>query len=235
MAADYTNWPVVGDITAQLASVGVSLRLTNDAASARLQQISGDVTADVARRTCRQFVADPADTVRLFDGTGTAEIEIDEYVSFTSAQALGYQSYPGYPLANIVAVQEYGKPNTRLVRGQGSVPAYPTEAVLVPIPAIFPAGRQNIQVTATFGFAAAIPVDLWNAVCGEIARRAGNEALFNPDGGMVIEWQRGDGRERYAAGGLDALGWGAVYERKVKVDYKRPAGRRLRNLKPKMI
>lgn len=232
----YTAWPIAADVTARLVSAGVTPRASGQAAVDRAQSALDAVIAEVARVTRRQFVCDQAPVRRLFDGTGTAEEEIDELVEFVSAAALGYQSWPGFDLANIVAVHEQGLPCSRLIRGQGSVPAWPTEAALVPIPAVFPAGRRNIAVTARWGYAETIPADLWDAVlCGATLRLA-REATLSQDasGGIIAEWQEGDERTRYAPDGAKALGWADAFDCAV-ARYKRSTGRRARNLHARMV
>ena len=232
MAADYTQWPLPADVLERLDTVGVTLRPTGTALTDRLNTAIDQVTDEIAQRTQRQFVADASDTSRLYDGTGTPEQEIDEIVSLTSAAVVGLQAAPGYTLTNAVVIQELNKPQTRLLVSQGSAPALTSEGILVPYPAIFPAGRRNIQITGRFGYGAAIPKDLWNAVCSEIALRIGQESLFSATG-RLTEWREGDESEQYALTEMEATLWHDWYERCVR-RYARPSGRRLRVLKCRM-
>jgi hypothetical protein len=229
----YAAWPILSDIMVVLDSLGVALLVSGPELPERVCQVTDQVVAEVARCTQRQFVADTADTIRTYDGTGTAELEIDEFVSFTGAVAIGLQADPGYPLDNILPVVEQNKPMTRLLRGVGSLPAFPVAAVYQPVPTIFPAGRSNIQVTATFGFAPTIPQDLWQAVNGEIARRLVSESVYGASLGR-IELKEGDIATTWSTSSTSSIDLSATYKATVTL-YKRPAGRRLRNLLPRMI
>lgn len=229
MAIDYTTWCGAADVQARLSAAGVTLR---DTTGSRISAAIDEVTAEVARRTLRQFVADTVDQTRTYDGTGTAEIEVDEIVSLTGVQVSGLQMMPTYTLDGVTIVQEQNRPQTRLVVAQGSVPAFTTEGVFAPYPLIFPAGRQNIGVTGRFGFTAQIPPDLWHAACGEMAYRLCSEAVFDPAGRTVL-WREGDEETRLQLAESDATKWHDIYLKAV-AKYKRPSGRRLRNMRPRM-
>jgi hypothetical protein len=231
--SNYSVWPEQSDVQVLLDSLGVSPTLTGSELTERVQQISDQVTGEVGRFTSRQFVADSEDSVRIYDGTGTAELEIDEFISFTGAVAAGLQADPGYGLDNVVAVMEQNKPMTRLVRGVGSLPAFSVASVYQPVPTIFPAGRQNILVTATFGYGTSVPKDLWQAVCGEIARRLVAETVFGTSLGRV-ELKEGDIATEWAPSSTPGIDLAAQYKAMVKL-YTRPTGRRLRNLRSRMI
>lgn len=226
----YLAWPTWDDVKARLSSAGITLRT---AAPGRFDKVLNDVTTVVYRKTLRQFIADTVDTTRQYDGTDTAAMEVDEMVSLTRVDVIGIQVNPGYTLSNTVLVHEFGKPQTRIVIGPGSLPALLTSGVIYPLPMIFPAGRQNISVTGKFGYAATIPADLWNAVEGQVALELGQEAIFRPNGGLVIERAEGDSKIKFAEGGIYALRWGTKFGEAL-VTYKRPSGRRLRNLRNRM-
>ena len=234
---DYTGWPTADDVTARLARAGAVLKVTGgDAAAAIAAQIAA-VVADVDMRTTRQFIADAEPVTRYYDGSGTAFLEVDEFVTFVSATAIGLNADPGYPLANIVPVYEQGKPQRLLTRGQGGLPAFQVAAVYQPVPTIFPAGRQNIQVVCNWGYAATIPANLWEDVACEVARRLIDESIFVMDtgtGGAGAVRQFGGGDEKILySGSSDVTKWGARYEQSIK-NFKRRTGRRLRNLRPPM-
>ena len=230
MPLDYTKWPSSQDVQDRLTAAGLVLR---DITGRRTIGAIDEVTAEVARVTLRQFVADTVDQVNTYDGTGTAEMEIDEIVSLTGVAVVGIQTAPGYTLSGITVVGEQNKPQTRLVVARGSVPAYISEGVVVPYPSLFPAGRQNIEVTGKFGYGATIPRDLWGAVCGEVAHRLAAECVFDSSG-RVSRWKEGDEETQYALGDVDATKWHGIYLGAV-TNYKRPSGRRLRNMRPRMV
>jgi hypothetical protein len=231
LPANYSAWPTSNDVSSRLAAAGITLRGT--AFTDRIPNVITEVTDEVARRTLRQFIADTVDETRIYSGNDTSELEIDEMVSLTAVSIIGYPLSPGYTLYNPFLVYEQGKPQTRIVVGAGSMPAWTTQGVIMPYISIFPAGRQNIQVTGKFGFAPTIPTDLWNSVCGEISSRLTSEAIFNADG-RVTSWKGGDETVTLALDRADGLNWHSQYEAMVNL-YKRPQGRRLRNLTNRMI
>jgi len=230
-APPYTAWPTSDDVLARLQSTGVNLRASDPAG--RIAQIAAAVEQEIFHSTRRQFVADAEPSTRLFDGKGTAELEIDEFAEFVSATVVGYQSNPGYDLADIAPIVEQNKPMTRLVLARGSVPAWQTEAVLYPQYTQFPAGRQNMLISARWGYGPSIPADLWEAACGEIAVRATREALFIPAGRLAKETY-GDESRTYSLPSADSTGWHSAFESALS-SYKRPQGRRLRNLRGPML
>lgn len=231
--ADYTTWPQEADILRRLATVAVTPRLEGDDLTTHIAEVREAVAKEVHRVTLRQFVKG-AQEVRYYDGTGTPLLEVDEYVNFISATVIGLQAAPGYVLANCYEVKEQGKPKTRIELSRGSIPAWMSEGVIAPYVAIFPAGRQNIQINAEFGFADTIPADLWSDVCGEMAYRLAQEVVFRPVGRVSL--QRSDTTEvRYELAEPIVTGWHERYLYAIRTKYKRPMGRRLRNLRNRMI
>lgn len=227
-------WPTFADIQNRLnASAGTAgiWQLANPTTAA----ITLDAVIDEAeQRTKRQWIADDEDTTRVYDGTGTAELEVDEMVSLTGCSAIGFQENPGFPLADVTLAQgEIGKPRTRIVMSRGGIPAWGPAGVLSPVHTIFPAGRQNIQVTGKFGYASIIPADLWDAVCGEAAIRLVRQGLFTPNG-RVIEEKFGDESRKYSLTDAESLGWHAQFEETI-TRRKRSQGKRLRRLRGGMI
>jgi len=229
----YTAWPTVADMDTRLADAGITLRAS--VTSDRKQELLAAVVAEVGHRTGRQFLPDASDTTRVYDGSGTAELEVDEMVSLTSVAVIGLQSDPGYSLSDVTLVDEPGQPRNRLVTGRGSLPALARSGAAWPVRHSFPAGRQNIRVTGKFGYAAAIPADLWSAVADEAAARLAAEALFRPSG-QVQEWREADVMKRFRlvdAG--DGTRWTPRF-REALCRYRRPAlGRRLRRVRSPMI
>jgi hypothetical protein len=231
--ADYSDWPVEADGQLLLDSCAVTTRLTTDDFTARFGRLRAAVAARIFRRTHRQFVAGATDEERFYDGTGAAEQEVDEMVSLTSVQVIGLQSDPGYTLDNTLLVQEQALPRTRIIVAQGSLPAYATNAAFLPYRTIFPVGRQNIKVTGQFGFAATIPEDLWEGCCGEIMYLMSQEVLFRPIG-RVQTLKTGDNSTTYHLDSAAITRWHDGFVQALK-DYRRPPGRRLRAMAPRMI
>ncbi len=238
---DYSAWPVVGDVQARLNATGIVLRgVSGDAAggadTARIQAAIDEVEAEVGRRTLRQFVADPpgSPTTRSYDGSGTARLEIDEFVEMDGVSVVGLTGDTGYALADVSAIVEQGKPMWALTRLVGGTAVFPAVESIFPLGAVFPVGRQNIVVTARFGYAESIPADLWHHVCGEMARRVAVEAIFQA-GGRLQTQKAGDEAQTFTLGDIDALGWQEPFERDMGRVYRRPAGRRMRGLRVGMV
>jgi hypothetical protein len=229
MAADYTAYPTVDDVQLLLDSCAVTLRLDAPDAAARIERVIGDVTTEVERDTLRQFIAGEDDEARSFDGSGTPEMEVDELVALVGVTVIGVTSDPGYTLAPVL-VSEQGRPRTRLVLGRGSLPAWQTAGVMIPSQNVFPAGRQNIVVTGTFGYGATVPVDLWESLCGEMALRLCQEVSWRPIG-PVTQLKIGESSTTYKPSLPWATGWHDRYRQALK-RYRRPSGRRLRLLGP---
>ncbi|HAM58331.1 MAG TPA: hypothetical protein DCQ64_24115 [Candidatus Rokubacteria bacterium] len=224
--ATYTAWPTSDDVDASLADIGVTLRATGAQATALKARVKAAVEAEVGTRTGRQWLADSVDAVRYFDGSGTQEQEVDEMISLTSVTVLGPPTETLETLSNVVLRTDQGLPYTRIIRLRGSIPGLQTDYV-------FPVGRQNVGVTGKWGYAASIPADLWEAAAGEQAFRAAKRVGWRPTGrikGRTI----GDTRVDYANVEAEVTGLHDQFEAAV-ARYTRPAGRRLRNLRPRMI
>lgn len=228
---DYSKFPTQYDVLTRLKAAGITLK--NDDLNTRMNFVLKDVPSEVFRRTMRQFEADKEDTYRVYDGSGTPEQETDEIISVTAVNIVGFQFQPGYTIYNPVLVQEQGKPSASIIIGQGQTPAVSASGVFSQIMSIFPAGRQNIKVIGRFGYGETIPADLWNAVCGEMASRLTSESLFVQDG-RLTSWEGGDEKITLSSPNSNSIGWHETYENTVNL-YKRPNGRRLRNLYPSMI
>lgn len=229
--ANYYAWPTQDDVQLLLTSCDVTTRLSECQLSERYNRLLAKVTAEVFRETHRQFLA--AGDTRYYDGSGTAEQEVDEMVSLDSVTVIGLQSDPGYTLDNVVLTSEQSLPKTRLIVAQGSLPAYATNAAFLPYRTIFPVGRRNIKVDGTFGFAETIPEDLWEGVCEEIAHRITCEVLFRPIG-RILEQKTSETTTHYALDHATITGWHDDYRRAIK-KYRRPMGRYLRDAAPRMI
>jgi hypothetical protein len=106
------------------------------------------VEAYIDKMTGRNFVADSVASIRKFDGDGTNELLIDDCVAITKVEAddeeivpetsteEGYFAYPANDL-----------PKTKLEADDN----------------LFIKGRQNIEVTAKWGYSVAVPTDIKQA------------------------------------------------------------------------
>jgi len=229
MPNNYTIWPTITDVQYRLTAAGVTLRLPP---GNRTDAVTQAVLAEVTRRTQRQFVPGPQGETRYYDGTGTPEQEADEMTLLSSVSVIGLDTAAGFLLDDAALTYEQGRPQTRITVARGSVTALAGMAAL-PYRWLFPAGRQNIAVTGQFGYAPTIPADLWDGACGEMALRLTREAIFTPAGRLNFD-KAGDEEKRFALSPAEATGWHSLFEQMVRL-YTRPQGRRLRNLRNRMV
>ncbi|MBW3622701.1 MAG: hypothetical protein KY468_04750 [Armatimonadetes bacterium] len=223
----YTDFPLVADIRKNLVALGVSLDRLGIAADqdAYLERKRQEVTREIERFTRRQFVADTIDATRRFDGSGTAELDVDEMVSLTKVELIGPAHAPYYTFTNIeLKYPGPGRPQNTLVL---RIPGVSPNARY----GVFPEGRQNIEVTGKFGYAAAVPADLWEAVAGEVAERCARERFFEIEGRTEeIKADQFSKRVSFGRGvedDLEKVGYSTRY-RELLRHYKRPERRRSR-------
>lgn len=181
MANDYTAWPIWDDVAPHVQALGVDLDRKISNPHSYYSQVIGAVAAEVESVTKRQFVA--SSEIRLFNGSGTSTQNVDEVITVTTVQV------DGSPASGVAMEQEYGSPCTKLVWTS-----------------TFTEGRDNVEVDATWGYAASIPVDLWVVVAEEAAARLAADAIFEPEG-SVVSWSQGNvSEQRSAASPGDAAG-----------------------------
>ncbi len=106
----------------------------------KVQEYIDVVTAYVERYTGRTFAADTVATARIYDGTNSGELFIDDAVEITEIKVedtvLDEDDYVLYPANRL--------PKTRII---------------LPYK-LFYSGNQNITVTAKWGYGEEIPADL---------------------------------------------------------------------------
>lgn len=224
---DYTAWPVEDDVYALLDQVGLNPTGDRRPDPDITSRLLAAVAAEITRRTHRQFVA--ASATRYFDGSGTGEQEVDEIITLASAGIVGLDGTASLELTNARLRTDNTYPNTIIEIFQTSLPALGFGTVNR-----FPQGRQNIEVTGTWGYGATIPADLWEAAAQEVAGRTAAQLLFQGDG-RLSEWQEADVREKYLLQlPGEAAGWHGYFEDRVKA-YTRPVDRNIRRWKAPMI
>ena len=223
MSVDYTAYPTTSDVADLASATGVDI----SRAVGSVQQIIDAVVREVERDTLRQFVA--SEEVRYFNGSGTGQLDIDEFVSLNSVNVIAYLGVTGLVMPSVVPVESHGRPNFRLQIARGSLP----NVGLIWIDR-FPNGRGNIAVDAVFGYGSSIPQDLWESIAEESAGRLISLALFDP-AGRVDQVKQGSADVSFdLALPSEFAGW---HERflKAKVRYKRPASRRISTLRARMV
>jgi hypothetical protein len=221
---DYTKWPIGGDVLSRLASAGITPRDVQ-----RIPDIVTAVAKKVTHQTRRQFIADTVASARLYDGSGTVEIEIDEFISLSSMQILGYVGVASaITVTSPVVCQDQDLPQTRVLLFSGTTPIY--AGIYIDK---WPEGYRNIQATCVWGYAATIPADLWEAVAEQSAKLVAIESQSSARG-VITELREGDVLQKFAVAGVDSPLWDKGLREAIK-DYTRPLGRRLRRLRAPMI
>lgn len=182
----HTAWPQLTDVTSVVTAMGGSISV----GTSIQQTILDGVISTVHRKTHRTFI--PETEVRYFNGNDSGEIEIDEFITISTIELIGWFGITtGLELANFAPIENRpGFPNTRIQIYRGSVPAWYRHWV-----DRFPSGRQNLKISATWGYDTTIPDDLWYGV---LAQTTG--ALINIDQakntevskGFLIKWSEAD-------------------------------------------
>ena len=197
MSYDYTALPTVLNVKELLSQVGITTTAPDDL----IESFLIDARDGIKLATRYQWV--PAAGVRYFDGSGTGQQIVDEYVSISTIEVLTIPSVTTNQFLNFSEVENpYGaKTKVNIFKG----PANATYGYW----SRFPEGRQNIQVTATWGYSTTIPGDVWLAHLYEAAGQLANMNASNSSGpARLLSWTDADVSERYADGTAnEILGW----------------------------
>lgn len=168
------GWPTTADVIQKIeiaAPDGLNIGVTADL-EGLLDAVIAEFQSPVEHGgTGRRFT--PLQESRTYDGSGFPELRVDDLVP----QALGGTALS--ITANAAAIT-------------GVVPRRPVDSLgwcVLMRPQengatynVFPTGRQNIVVNATWGFAATVPTDVWEAIRGEVAARALRQSEVALDG-----------------------------------------------------
>lgn len=223
MATNYTDWPTSADVITRLTNAGITPRSTIDATY--YERATAAVVKHLEHKTHRQFKAGSAGEIRYFDGNGSGELDIDEFVAFTSVDVLGYiSSSTSISLTQVVSANTETFPKNRLIIFQSSMPTVYNSFINR-----FPRGRRNIKVTGTWGYSQYINDEVWWAVSGMIAAQIAAETVQGGSGGRIRKWIEGDAMEE-----LDlklpgeVIGWVDDFKRVINA-YRKPF--RARNIR----
>ena len=113
--------------------------------------------------TGRNFT--PISETRYYDGLGYPELRVDDMVPGASLVV----TCLGVTLTDVQAKRNHGALGTNILYRPVSGPGWEGECTL--IPGAFPYGKMNIGVTTTWGFAAVVPADVYEAVRSEVVSR----------------------------------------------------------------
>lgn len=200
---DYTSPPTYANLASFLSSVGLGPLAAVIAGDFGAMYLAS-ATASIQRDCDRQFVPSAAGVVRSFDGSGTGLQFIDDAVSVTAVSYLIFPQSTGVQVQGWIPVSEPDKPIHKLQIYQGP------SGVSYGFRPFFPEGRHNISVTATWGYAASIPVDVWEAILLKAASGAVNSnVLSQRGGGSLTSWKDDDVQEDYDPKTLPSViaGW----------------------------
>lgn len=179
----HTVWPTHSDITAKLATVGITLGASYGTAA--IQQVLDSTIETVERVTKRSFVLETA--TRVFDGSDTGILEIDEYTAINTVWLVSYLGAPSpnVVMDGVVEVQQNKEPKTFIQIFQGSIPGYLRHYINK-----FPSGRSNIEINADWGYDVTIPNDLWLGVLLRSISLILKESSYDDIGvGFRNKWQ----------------------------------------------
>ncbi len=218
----HSTYPIASDVVAYLAAIGSE----NSISSTMLGNWLAAAIASLERQTRRQFVT--TTETRYFDGSGTGELALDDFVSISSLRIFGVAG-AATPTTFTGWCEEavYGSPKSKILIARGSTPGFLSIER-------WPEGRRNIEVTGTWGYASAVPDDVWQGLIeavGGLALDASATAVSANSGsaGPVMSWQEGDIRETFDASTSfsEKLGSCARFARLVKV-YAKSGSQRLK-------
>lgn len=181
----HTTWPTITDVSALVSAMGGTVT----AGTAIQDSILDAVIQTVNLRTHRTWI--PTTTTRYYNGNDQGEIEIDEFITISTIELIGWFGVTtGLELSNFAPIENRpGYPNTRLQIYRGSIPAFYRHWV-----DRFPSGRQNLKITGIFGYATTIPDDLWWGVAAQAAGIHLNMLQYGAQGtaGFLIKWAEAD-------------------------------------------
>jgi len=92
--------------------------------------------------TERNFKADSMASVRLYDGSGTGEVIIDDCVSIEKVE-YGTET-PFSEIEEYITYPANAAPKTKIARRYS----------------VFPCGKQNVRITAKWGYSVEVPADI---------------------------------------------------------------------------
>jgi hypothetical protein len=185
MNVDSDGWPTVAAVLARTAVLGDAVELSaaqSAEAADILTEVITQFQSPAPTGTGRRFT--PVTETRTFDGSGLPEMRVPEMVPGAPFTVFVYET----PVTDVVQRADYrGLGVTVLARpfscaGSGFFAPALGDFSPQAIDGVFPAGKQNIIVSATWGYAAQVPADVAMAVAGEAAARVMIEVVGGSGG-----------------------------------------------------
>jgi len=167
---DASGWPDTEDVYQLLRAVADDNEVTSymvDELPGTLRAVIADFESPYGRNgiggTNRSFT--PTVGTKVYDGNGYPELRVADIVPNTTLTVTAFDT----TLIDVALKENRdGLGWNVLYRPQSAGAILGTSYGLS---GLFPLGKQNIRVTTTWGFAAQVPADLWEAVRCEVARR----------------------------------------------------------------
>jgi len=225
MAIDYTAYPTVSDVTDLLASANITL---GAGVTADIKQLKIDAAiAELEHATGRKFAPGATGEIRYYNGSGTGEIVIDEYVSIESIEFLQLPGVSTITITNWAEVEHppFPKTHVQILRGPSNMSVgWWTK---------FPQGRSNIKVTAQFGFEE-VPAAIWSAVASKAAANLADAARMSGNG-MLTGLKDLDQDFTWSSEQIGTLaGWKSEFDA-AKALYRRPLRTFLQRTRPVLV
>lgn len=194
------SWPAGDDLRALILSLG--LAGAGGPAVIDALALGAKVAAGVAefgaRTRWQPFLADAASSTRIYDWPAAGVLNLDGgLVSLDSVSSGG--------LALTAGMQYVPKPDNAPARGRPFTSVVLRAGLSVPLGTAYALGyRRTVEVTGRWGFAAALPPDVFSAVLSYAAAQCVPELALSISRGRA-ELREGDAMYRFASSGVSPL------------------------------
>ena len=222
---DSNGWPTNVAVDAKLQTVAPGAwtpAIYDDITAARLSVIA-EFQSPVPAGTGRSFT--PVTETRYFDGNGYPELIVPDIVP---GSALSITSF-GISLSNVLLKTNFEGLGYNILSRQTGASFSLADLQY----GVFLTGHQNIAVTTTWGYAAAVPVNIADAVACEVARRILTQTVAGVSGvGSTVKTEdtmTATGAGEIALRTSILIEWGERYQA-TKTAYTVSQGRKLRSL-----
>lgn len=164
------GWPTTDDVIAKLSTI-LNVDGLDDAVENDLANLLNSIIVEIQGLprgprpgTGRRFT--PITETRAYDGSGGPTLAVEDIVPGTPILVTAWDTTLSSVLLREIR-EGYGWNLLEIPPPVGYPFAWGS-----PLLGLFPMGKQNIKVNATWGFAASVPQDVWEAVRCETCHRA---------------------------------------------------------------
>ena len=228
MAVDYALWPTGDDVVAFLNSTNIAINISAD--SVLMDMRLNAVQTHIEYVTKRQFLKGSAGEERLFDGSGTSAMQLDDYIDVTKVELVNSVPTSSTEITDFVEPERKHYAKTRIYLFQGVPGLFHCHRFT----SRFPEGYRNVRITAQWGYDTTIPEDVWYAAllltASDIADSQSVSSFGKP-----LNWKEDDVSETYYQKSPgEAAGWRDTAEKTLK-SYRRSLKSYLRDSKARVI